>query len=308
MCDDAGMVALLRLAVVAWPMSAYGPRRLAEEARARGCIAVPVDARAFSAARVDGRLQPCQSGIPLRVDGAVHVMSTDFPGGLSALADLGPTLPHLNSSAACLRSADKFSTYLALRAAGVPTPATRRCADDGDLISAADSFGWPLVVKQADGSGGWEVGLALDADDLHRQLPQLRRRGQVLLAQQYVGTSRGTDLRIVVVGGRVITAGRRVSAGDFRSNLAQGGHGEIAVPSSGEAAVAVAAASAVGLDVAGVDVLTAPGGPLVLETNSFPGLYDIEPLTGINVAAKIIELLVRRCAPPPLHDRPWVRG
>ena len=71
----------LRLAVVAWPLSGYGPRRLVEEMRAHGCVAVPVDARAFSAARVDGRLQPCEFGTPLRVDGAVHVMSTDFPGG-----------------------------------------------------------------------------------------------------------------------------------------------------------------------------------------------------------------------------------
>ena len=286
---------MLRLAVVAWPLSSYNPRRLGEEIRSRGCVVVPVDARAFSSARIAGKLEACVSGSPLRVDGVVHVMSTDFPDGLSALANLGPTVPYLNSAAACLRSADKYNTYLALRAAGVPTPRTRRCADDRELLAAGETFGWPLVVKQADGSGGQEVGLATDADDLHRQLPQLRRRGHELLAQEYVGTSRGTDLRIVVIGGRVTAAGRRVSAGDFRSNLAQGGHGENAVPSPEEAAVAVAATAAAGLDIAGVDILTGPHGPLVLETNSFPGLYDIEPLTGINVTGAIIELLIRRC-------------
>ena len=133
--------------------------------------------------------------------------------------------------------------------------------------------------------------------DLRRKVPVLRSRGQVLLAQQFVATSFGTDLRVDVLNGRVVAAGRRVGApGDFRSNLAQGGHGTFAVPSASEAAVAIAATAAVGLDFGGVDVLTGPDGPLVVETNSFPGLEDIEALTGVNIAGEVIEALVRRCA------------
>ncbi|RKS77795.1 ribosomal protein S6--L-glutamate ligase [Motilibacter peucedani] len=281
-----------RLAVVAHPVDAYSPRRLAQAAREQGHEVALVDARRVSASAARTLLL---DGWPVEADGAVHILSTDFPNALDVLERCRATLPVLNPRDACLRSADKHATYLALLAAGVPTPATTRCTTDAELLAAAERHGWPAVVKRPDGSGGEQVRLARDPAQLRACAAELRRGGGPLLVQRFVARSSGTDLRLVVVGGAVVAAGRRVALpGEFRSNLAQGGHGERAEPTERECELAVRAAAAVGLDVAGVDVLADDDGPVVLETNSFPGLYDIEPLTGVDVAGAVVALLADR--------------
>ena len=136
------------------------------------------------------------------------------------------------------------------------------------------------------------------------------------LVQEFVAEAEGADLRCFVVGDRVVAAmQRQAAAGDFRSNLHRGGTATAVETSQAERDVAVRAAQAVGLGVAGVDLIRSRRGPLVLEVNASPGLEGIEEATGIDIARNIVDHVVNctESAIPdsparPLRKRPRRRG
>jgi ribosomal protein S6--L-glutamate ligase len=112
------------------------------------------------------------------------------------------------------------------------------------------------------------------------------------LVQQFVREAAGSDLRVLVVGGKVVAAMRRTGApGDFRSNLHRGGSAQAVKLTAKERATAVRAAKTMGLNVAGVDMLSSEEGPLVLEVNSSPGLEGIEGVSGVDIADLIVEYI-----------------
>jgi ribosomal protein S6--L-glutamate ligase len=118
----------------------------------------------------------------------------------------------------------------------------------------------------------------------------------------------GRDVRVLVVGGRVVAAmERRAAAGDFRANMHQGGSAVKIKLTPQEKRVALAAAKAVGLSVAGVDLLRGENGPLVLEVNSSPGLEGIEGTTKIDVAGKILEFAEKLANGSAQHPSPRTR-
>jgi len=115
-----------------------------------------------------------------------------------------------------------------------------------------------------------------------------------------VAEARGRDIRAVVVGDRVVGAMRRIagSAGEFRSNLHRGGRGEGLDLPPAYAEEAIRAARAVGLDVAGVDLLESRDGPKVTEVNSSPGLRGIERALRIDIAGAIVSHGLEACHAP----------
>jgi len=122
------------------------------------------------------------------------------------------------------------------------------------------------------------------------------------LVQEFIGEAEGADLRCFVVGDQVVAAMRRQAAeGDFRSNLHLGGTAEAAIATAQEQDVAVRSARALGLEVAGVDLIRSKRGPLVLEVNSTPGLEGVEAACGVDVAGAIITRL--EAAVPPVRRR-----
>jgi ribosomal protein S6--L-glutamate ligase len=128
-----------------------------------------------------------------------------------------------------------------------------------------------------------------------------------ILVQEFIKESKGSDVRAFVIGGKVAAAMMRTApAGEFRSNLHRGGTAEVVKLSPMERATAVKAAKAMGLNVAGVDIIRSNHGPLVLEVNSSPGLEGIETATGIDVAGRIIEFIEKTAKPGRTRDR--VRG
>ena len=193
---------------------------------------------------------------------------------------------------------DKMLTHIAL-AEMVPMPATipaPLCYTAGAPLSeeflgrVEDILGYPVVVKECYGSLGMGVYLAHDRAQLREIAASLQ--GKPHLFQKFIAESAGRDLRVIVIGGRAVGAMRRTSQGDFRSNAELGGRGEAAAPDPAVTAICERAASALGLDYCGVDLLLSADGPLVCEVNSNAFFGTFERVTDINVARAYAEHIV----------------
>lgn len=200
-----------------------------------------------------------------------------------------------NSSQAIQRSRDKLQCLQILAREGIRLPVTGFAdltQDIDDLIETVG--GAPLVIKLLEGSQGFGVVLA-ETNQVARSVIEVFRQSNAnILVQEFITESAGEDLRCFVVGNQVIAAIKRQgAAGDFRSNLHQGGQAKKVKLTSEEKKIAVRAAKATGLSIAGVDLLQSNHGPVVLEVNSSPGLEGIEKATHVNVAGKIIDFVTK---------------
>jgi len=150
------------------------------------------------------------------------------------------------------------------------------------------------VVKLLEGTQGVGVVLAETKAAARSVVAAFRQLDANILVQEFIEEAGGADVRAFVVGGEVVASMRRQgSPEDFRSNLHRGGTAESIELTDKERDVAVTAAAAIGLNVAGVDILQSNRGPLVLEVNASPGLEGIEGSTGVDVAGAIIEFIER---------------
>lgn len=199
----------------------------------------------------------------------------------------------LASAAAISTSRDKLCAHQILARAGVGLPVTGFARSVKDTHSVIDMVGGaPLVIKLHEGTQGNGVVLAETKKAAESVIDAFRQLDANILVQEFVKEAGGSDVRCIVVGGRVVAAMvRHAAPGDFRSNLHRGGTAEPARLSTKERRTAVKAAKALGLNVAGVDLLRSDRGPLVLEVNSSPGLEGIEEATGVDVAGEIIEFV-----------------
>ncbi|WP_209505176.1 MULTISPECIES: 30S ribosomal protein S6--L-glutamate ligase [unclassified Ruegeria] len=204
----------------------------------------------------------------------------------------------LNESVAIGRSRDKLRSMQLMARDGIGLPVTTFAHDpkqtDEVLKLAGDA---PLVVKLLEGTQGIGVVLA-DSNRSAKSVVEAFRGAKVnIMVQEFIKEAGGTDIRALVVGGRVIAAMQRKGAeGEFRSNLHRGGSAKPIKISPEERSTAVRAAKAMGLNVCGVDMLRANHGAVVMEVNSSPGLEGVEKATGIDVAGKIIEFLEKNAA------------
>ncbi len=175
-----------------------------------------------------------------------------------------------------------------LAAAGLPVPETIVCQHAEAGMEAFSRLGGDVVVKPLFGSEGRGMVRISDPELAWRTLRTLERTGAVLYLQRFIHHP-GWDLRVFVLGGRVLTAMRRVSGGDWRTNVAQGGRGEPMRLDADQERLALTAAAALGADVAGVDLLPGPQGEwYVLEVNAVPGWRALAPVTGIDVAEAVV--------------------
>lgn len=197
----------------------------------------------------------------------------------------------VSSSDGISRSRDKLRSMQILSRAGVGLPTTSFAHDSQDITGILDVVGGPpVVVKLLQGTQGVGVVLAETRQAAESVINAFRQLDANFLVQQYIGEAEGADLRVLVVGGQVVASMRRQSPpGDFRSNLHRGGTAKVVTLSANERATAVRAAIAMGLDVAGVDLIQSDDGPMVLEVNSSPGLEGIEDVSNVDIAEIIIE-------------------
>ena len=201
-----------------------------------------------------------------------------------------------NPSQAITRSRDKLRCMQILSGAGLGLPITgfaRMASNADDLINMVG--GAPLVIKLLEGTQGIGVVLAETKKAATSVIEAFYGLGNNILIQEYIKEAKGTDIRAFVVDGKVVGAMKRTAKeGEFRSNLHRGGTAEVVKLTRAEKETAIAAARAMGLTVAGVDLLPSARGPLILEVNSSPGLEGIENATGKDIAAEIIGYLARQ--------------
>jgi ribosomal protein S6--L-glutamate ligase len=196
-------------------------------------------------------------------------------------------------SQAITRSRDKLRSMQILAKAGVRIPKTvfaKNPAQVNELIKMVG--GPPVIIKLLEGTQGVGVVLAETSKAAKSTIEAFYGLKANFLIQEYVAESKGADIRAFVIGNKVVAAMRRQGAeGDFRSNLHRGGEGHAIQLSPEEEQAAISAARALGVKVAGVDMLQSNRGPLIMEVNSSPGLQGIENTSKIDVASLIIAYL-----------------
>ncbi|ASF15872.1 30S ribosomal protein S6--L-glutamate ligase [Shewanella xiamenensis] len=198
-----------------------------------------------------------------------------------------------NDSISIARSRDKLRALQLLSRKGIGMPITgfaNKPNDIPDLINMVG--GAPLVIKLLEGTQGIGVVLAETKTAAESVIEAFLGLKANILVQEYIQESNGSDIRCFVVGDKVVASMKRQGPeGDFRSNLHLGGCGEKVKITPEERKMAVAAVKAMGLVVAGVDILRSNRGPLILEVNSAPGIEGIEQTTGISVTEPIVEYI-----------------
>jgi ribosomal protein S6--L-glutamate ligase len=187
---------------------------------------------------------------------------------------------------------NKYLTLQTLHAAGVRIPESILIASRNKSEEPTDYLSPPLVMKLLSGTQGIGVMRVRDAKEAGPIIDTLSELDQMICLQKFLPNP-GEDIRIFLTGGEVVAAMKRIAApNEWRSNIHIGGHGIPHKPSQEEAETAVRAAQAVGVDIAGVDLISVDNEPYVIEVNASPGFRGLLAATGVNAAAAIAKYAV----------------
>ena len=199
------------------------------------------------------------------------------------------------SSEAIIRSRDKLRSFQYLSRAGIDMPKTAFTNYTKDAEEVVEHVGGtPVVIKLLEGTQGLGVVLAESKNAAESVLEAFNGLQARALVQEYIGESKGVDIRAFIVDGQVVGAMKRCGKpGEFRSNLHRGGSFEYYRMSEPELRIAMKSARQLNLPICGVDLLKSNRGPLILEINSTPGLEGIEGCTKKNIAKSIITFIER---------------
>lgn len=191
---------------------------------------------------------------------------------------------------------DKYLTTARLARAGIATPPTAVCQTSDDALKAFTALGGDVVLKPLFGAEGRGMCRLSDAETAWRTFRVLEQTGQVIYLQQFVPHP-GWDLRVFVIGGRVVAAMRRIAAQDWRTNVAQGGTAEAVRLPPEHAELALRAAEVVGCSIAGVDLLPGTDGEFfVIEVNAVPGWRALATACGVDVAGEVVRFLTQEAS------------
>ncbi|MBF6601395.1 MAG: 30S ribosomal protein S6--L-glutamate ligase [Sphingorhabdus sp.] len=205
----------------------------------------------------------------------------------------------LNESVAVGRSRDKLRSMQIFAKHGLGLPVTAFAHDPKQTDEVLKIIGGaPAVIKLLEGTQGIGVVLGETSNSAKSVIEAFRGLNVNILVQEFIKEAGSSDIRIFVVGGKVVAAMKRTGAeGDFRSNLHRGGTATMVKITPEERSTAVRAAKVMGLNVAGVDILRSNHGPVIMEVNSSPGLEGIENATGKDIAGQIIQFIEANASP-----------
>ena len=284
----------LRIALLSREKDNYSSRRLIEAAEERNHVMEVINtAHCYMninalapAVHYDGKTLPRFDAIIPRIGASITAY------GMAVVRQFEMTGAYsLNPAAAIGASRDKLLAHQLLARKRISMPVTSFAnspKDTDDLIEIVG--GAPLILKVTEGTQGRGVVLAETTKAAESVIQAFRGVKAHFLVQEFIKEAGGSDVRCFVIGNRVVAAMvRQAEAGEFRSNLHQGGNAFTTKISKEERQTAVRSARAIGLNVAGVDLLRSDTGPKVLEVNSSPGLEGIENISGKDIAGLIID-------------------
>lgn len=298
----------MRIGILSRNPHLYSTRRLVAAARDRGHLVDVLDTTAIAVhiGRSDlptGESQLLVAGLPglatatklPALDAIIPRIGTSVTFyGLAVVRQFetaGVLTTASSSAIACSR--DKLQSLQVMVQAGLPIPRTAVVARPEALYAAVEAVGGlPAVVKLIHGTQGRGVFLVHQLATVSAVLQRVAELNRQAIVQEFIAAAGGRDLRLIIVGNRCVAAmERQAPSGEFRANLHRGGTASPFAPDAATTALAVSAAKAHGLAVAGVDLIPSGRGPLLLEVNSSPGLEGIEKATGVDVAGEIIEYI-----------------
>lgn len=202
-------------------------------------------------------------------------------------------VPVVNHYLPIVRAKNKVRTMQIMKHEGIPIPRTVVIHNVEYLDEAVRKLGsFPLILKTPHGSLGLGVSIIESRRSMRSMIDLIsgNLKESLIIIQEYVKEAKGKDIRVFVVGGKIIAAmERQAKKGEFRANFHQGGSVGIVDLSKEEQEMALKATKAIGLHVAGVDIIRTTEGPKILEVNSNPGLEGIIQATGVNVAYHIVK-------------------
>ncbi len=292
----------MRIAIMSRNKRLYSTRRLVEECKKRGHSVQVLD---FLHCYMN--ITPSQPSMHYRgevmddfdvVIPRIGASVTFYGAAVLRQFEMMGVFP-VNESVAITRARDKLRSMQLLSRKGLGMPITGFASkpdDVPDLIRMVG--GTPVVIKLLEGTQGIGVVLAETRKAAESVIEAFMGLKADILVQEFIKESAGSDIRCFVIGDRVIASMKRQAGeGEFRSNLHRGGSASLVRITPSERKTAVAAAKAMGLNVAGVDLLRSSRGPLVMEVNSSPGLEGIETATNKNIAGMIVEFIEKRAKP-----------
>jgi ribosomal protein S6--L-glutamate ligase len=298
----------MKIAILSRKPSLYSTSRLMEACRQRGAEVSVLDPLQCLVKLSKRRPEVFHDGERVTgLDGVVPRIGASITFyGLAVLRqfEMMGVFP-ANESQAIARSRDKLRSLQLLSRHDIGIPPTAFVRRKEDVRSAIRKVGGaPVILKLLEGTQGMGVILAETVKSAESVLDAMHSLKQNLLIQAFIEEAAGTDYRAIVVGQRVVAAmARQAAEGEFRSNLHRGGTARAVELDPAFARTAVQAAEVLGLNIAGVDLLSSREGPMVIEVNSSPGLEGIEKATSVDVAGAMIDFVILSAPQGDPRDR-----
>lgn len=287
-----------KIAILSRNRSLYSTRRLVEAIENKGHEAIILDHLKCDIVIEQDRPSIFYNGERLEnIDAIIPRIgaSVTFYGAAVVRQFEMMSVPTAVESQALVRSRDKLRSLQILARSNVGMPKTVFTNYSKEVKKIIDSVGGaPLIVKLLEGTQGYGVVLAPTRKAAESMIEAFHSMKARVIVQEFIEEAKGADIRAFIIGNKVIGSMKRQGKeGEFRSNLHQGGSGSLIKLTKREREVALTAAKSMGLSIAGVDMLQSERGPLVLEVNSSPGLEGIEKTTNKDVAAEVINYVIK---------------
>jgi ribosomal protein S6--L-glutamate ligase len=286
----------MKIAILSRKRDIYSTRRLVQAVTATGHEPVVLDPLKCKLLLERGVHQVYYRGEPVDVDVVLpRIGASVTEYGLAVVRQFEMMgVPMANSSRAIAQSRDKLRCLQLMVEGDIAIPKTFLCRSPRHVKKAIELVGGiPVILKLQQGTQGVGVILADSYQSAESTLDTLWSLGQNILIQEYIGEAAGSDIRVLVIGGRVVATMKRVAqTGDFRANIHRGATGLVHRLTAEQERMALRAVKLLGLSIAGVDLLEGKDRPIVLEVNSSPGFQGLEKATGLDVAGEMIRHVV----------------
>jgi ribosomal protein S6--L-glutamate ligase len=285
------------IAILSVSLNVHSTKRIVEEAQKAGHYVELIDHTKCSVKLGDGKPQIYlddenvtnefdaiipRIGAKVTRHGAAIVKQFEMNNVFSTARSLGIT-----------RARNKVRTLQIMARKGIPIPETLFSINPNNIGEQIELLGGPpVIIKLQEGTHGSGVILAESKKSAKSIIDTFYKMDTSILLQKYIEEANGEDIRIIVVGNKVVASMKRISdLDDFRSNVHRGAETQEIKPTAKEQFIALNATKHLGLGVAGVDLMRSKKGPVLIEVNASPGLQGIEGATGVNVAKHIIQFV-----------------